>query len=973
MALKPWYNVITPREDLVAGKPLDASEFAVHLDHVRLGTAPRDYTDPQRFFHRTYLTQTLLDMAAQTIRRFSGITTETSPVFNLTTQFGGGKTHALTLLYHLASCGNKAKSFQGVDTILAKSEIDEIQNATTAIFVGTEFSSVSGRSDGDEPTRKTPWGEMAFQLGGTKGYEIVKKLDDSFIPPGGDDLRKLFDPKKSYLLLFDELLNYVSKHRNYHDLGAQFYNFLQTLTEFVRSRDNIVLAVSIPASEMEMNAEDQADYDRFKKMLDRLGKAMFMSAEKETTEIIRRRLFEWHGLPDDAKKTISEYVTWLDEHKAHLNFNIETARKQFEASYPFHPAVLSLFERKWQALPRFQQTRGVLRLLALWVSKAYNDGYKKLTKDQLITLGTAPLEDPNFRAAVFEQLGENRLEAAVTTDIAGKEESWAVRLDHEAIDGIKKSRLHKKCATVIFFESNGGQNAHGLATLPEIKLAVGDPNLDIGLVDGVIQSLLDSCYYLAAVNNKFKYSIHENLIKRFSDRKASIPPQSVNELVEIETRKVFDKGIGFEKVMFPERNNQVTDRPILSLVVLHPSKRIKDSETKLLMTDIINNYGGSARVYKSGIIFSVVEDGQALKEEAKKFLAWETIYDEASELKLEEDQRKQVKISMDSARKNLTENVWKAYKNLVLLNKANQLQTKDLGLIHSSQAKTISELFLSRLESEGEIAFEISPLFISRNWPPAYVTWSTRNLRDAFYQTPLFPRLVNPDSIKVSICKGVAEGHIAYVGKLGTKYDPFFFEKQLQPGDIEISDEMYILQAAEARKNIEPRKLSTMKIIPADVALEPRKSYSFIVKGYDQHNEEIAVGPITWKASNGKITEAGVLTVVETEGVYKVTAESNGISGSATVTVQKKDSSRASTPEIPPAPAALTKTRISWMGQIDTKKWNVFYTKVLAKFASNPNLKITVKFEVEDESASSEQKKEETKTALREMGLDENL
>lgn len=778
MALKPWYNVITPREDLVEGKPLDASEFAVHLDHVRLGTAPKDYTDPERFFHRTYLTQTLLDMSAQTIRRFSGITTETSPVFNLTTQFGGGKTHSLTLLYHLATTGNKAKKFQGVDRILTKAEIDEIKTAKVAIFVGTEFSSVTGRGDGDEPNRKTPWGELAFQIGGAKGFQQFAELDKAFIPPGGDDLNKLFDKKQPYLLLFDELLNYVSKHRNYHDLGAQFYNFLQTLTEFVRSRDNIVLAVSIPASEMEMNTEDQADYDRFKKMLDRLGKAMFMSAEKETTEIIRRRLFEWHGLPDEARKTIGEYVAWLDEHKTHLSFNTETARQQFESSYPFHPAVLSLFERKWQALPRFQQTRGVLRLLALWVAKAYNDGFKKLTKDALITLGTAPLEDPNFRAAVFEQLGENRLEAAVTTDIAGKDESWAGRLDLEAIDAIKKSRLHKKCATTIFFESNGGQTAQGLATLPEIKLSVGDPDLDIGLVDGVIQSLLDSCYYLTAVNNKFKYSIHENLIKRFSDRRASIQPPTINELVEAEIRKVFDKGHGFEKVMFPERNNQVTDRPVLSLVVMHPSKRNADAETKTFLEDIINNYGSSARVYKSGLIFCVAEDGQPIKEEAKKFLAWETIYDEALELKLDEEQRKQVKVSMDRAKKDLVENIWKAYKNVVLLNKNNQLQTKDLGLIHSSQARTISELYLSRLESEGEITNEINPMFLVRNWPPAFTAWSTKNVRDVFYQSPQFPRLINPESIKATISKGVENGYLAYTGKQGGKYEPFFLKSR---------------------------------------------------------------------------------------------------------------------------------------------------------------------------------------------------
>lgn len=973
MALKPWYNVITPREDLVEGKPLDASEFAVHLDHVRLGTAPKVYTDPERFFHRTYLTQTLLDMAAQTVRRFSGITTETSPVFNLTTQFGGGKTHSLTLLYHLAICGDKAKKFHGVNRILEKAGIDEIKSAKIAIFVGTEFSSVTGRGEEGEPIRKTPWGELAFQLGGSKGFEQFAELDNSFIPPGGDDLNKLFDREQSYLLLFDELLNYVSKHRSYHNLGAQFYNFLQTLTEFVRSRNNIVMAVSIPASELEMNAEDQADYDRFKKMLDRLGKAMFMSAEKETTEIIRRRLFDWNGLPDDARKTIGEYVNWIEEHKAHLNFNAETARQQFEASYPFHPAVLSLFERKWQSLPRFQQTRGVLRLLALWVAKSYSDGYKKSTKDLLITLGTAPLEDANFRAAVFEQLGENRLEAAVTTDIAGKAESWSTKLDNEAIDAIKKSRLHKKCATTIFFESNGGQSAQGLATIPEIKLSVGDPDLDIGLVDGVIQSLLDSCYYLTSVNNKYRYSIHENLIKRFSDRKVSIPTPIINELIESEIRKVFDKGGSFDKVMFPERNNQVTDRPVLSLVVLHPTKNINDTETKTFMEDVVFNYGNSARVYKSGIIFCVAEDGQPLKEEARKFLAWETIYDEADELKLDDDQRKQVKGSMVRAKKDLVENIWKAYKNIVLLNKGNQLQTKDLGLIHSSQAETIAKLFITRLESEGEIINEINPNFLVRNWPPAFIAWSTKNVRDAFYQSPQFPRLTQPESIKTTISKGVTNGFLAYVGKQGNKYDPFFFDQPFFAGDVEISDDMYILTSEEAKKNIEPRKLTSIKIIPSTLSVEPNKSYSYIAKGYDQHMDEINIDSIAWNTSNGSITDAGVLTVEETEGVYKITASVNEISGFAVVTVQKKDDTKPPVPGTPTPSQTPIQTKINWSGQIDTKKWNVFYTKVLAKYVSNPNLKITINFEVDDDSPGGEQKKEETKTALREMGLDENL
>ena len=177
MNLKPWHTIISPREDLREGKPLDASEFAVHLDHVRSGKAGEDYTNPERFFHRTYLTESLLDLAAQAIRRWNGITVETSPIFNLSTQFGGGKTHSLTLLYHLALGGDKANKWTGVDRILKKAEVASIPTAKTAIFVGTEFSSMNGRGNEGEPIRFTPWGELAFQIGGKEGFALLEKND----------------------------------------------------------------------------------------------------------------------------------------------------------------------------------------------------------------------------------------------------------------------------------------------------------------------------------------------------------------------------------------------------------------------------------------------------------------------------------------------------------------------------------------------------------------------------------------------------------------------------------------------------------------------------------------------------------------------------------------------------------------------------------------------------------------------------
>lgn len=70
--LKPWYKVVTPREDLREGKPLDASEFAVHLDQVRDNRAPGDYQDLERFFERTCMTENLAGLAAEAVLKTEG-------------------------------------------------------------------------------------------------------------------------------------------------------------------------------------------------------------------------------------------------------------------------------------------------------------------------------------------------------------------------------------------------------------------------------------------------------------------------------------------------------------------------------------------------------------------------------------------------------------------------------------------------------------------------------------------------------------------------------------------------------------------------------------------------------------------------------------------------------------------------------------------------------------------------------------
>ena len=710
MTLKPWYKVVTPREDLREGKPLDAAEFAVHLDQVREGRAPDDYKVPERFFERTYLTQGLKSFSAEVIRRLSGEKTETSAIFHMITQFGGGKTHGLTLLYHLTKHGPAAEKWSGVRRILEAAGTSSIPKAATAVFVGTEFDTIRGRGGDDgTPLRKTPWGEIAFQLGGEKAFSVVAEHDLQMTAPAGDVIRKFLPKEKPCLILIDELVNFISRNRK-SGMAGQLYNFIQNLCEQARGVDRVVLCVSIPSMLIEMTSDDIADFERYSKMLERLGKAVILSAEGETSEIIRRRLFEWGGIPDDAKKAASAYSEWVIEHRHQVPqwFPIDQAREAFLDTYPFHPMVLSVFERKWQGLPRFQRTRGILRLLALWVSKAYQEGFKGAHRDPLIGLGTAPLEDPFFRAATFEQLGEDKLEGPVTTDICGKKDSHAIRLDAEAVDSIKKNRLHRKVATTIFFESNGGQ-IHAEATVPEIRLAVAEPEVDIGNVETVLEALETSSYFLSIDKNRYRFSLSPNLNKILADRRASIQPSKIDERLRSEIQTVFSAGSGVERIYFPEKSGQIPDRAVLTLVVLSPDQNMQDKKTLGLVESMTREYGSSARTFKSGLIWAIPDSDASLREEARKVLAWEDIRDEVDELRLDDTQKRQLGENLKKSQRDLKECVWRSYKNIGLLNKDNTFRVADWGLVHSSAAENMLTFILNRLRQDGEVEKDISP------------------------------------------------------------------------------------------------------------------------------------------------------------------------------------------------------------------------------------------------------------------------
>ncbi len=64
---------------------------------------------------------------------------------------------------------------------------------------------------------------------------------------------------------------------------------------------------------------------------------------------------------------------------------------------------------------------------------------------------------------------------------------------------------------------------------------------------------------------------------------------------------------------------------------------------------------------------------------------------------------------------------------------------------------------------------------------------------------------------------------------------------------------------------------------------------------------------------------------------------------------------------------------LKWTGEVPSQKWMNFYTKVLSRFAASKGLKLTVSVETSRDEAISTQKLEETKVALRELGLKDDV
>lgn len=811
--LTPWYEVIKPRDEVKKGRSFNPDEFAIHLEQVVAGSAPLDYRDATQFFSRTVFTRALKDHLGMVLRRMAGKTEDTAPVFTLVTQFGGGKTHTLTAIYHMAKSPAACERDEGVRRLLFESGVSRIPEAAVAVLVGNAWD--------PKPGRETVWMDIAHQLAGERGIAALGP-EARNAPPGTEALQEVFRlAGKPVVILFDEVLNLINRHRDTQGakFAEHFHAFIQNLVVAMTGTTNCVAMISLPRSQVEMTEHDERWQEKITKVVKRVAKDLIANDEGEIAEVVRRRLFDEIDprKKNDVEETAKAYTEWCFKNKDRLppewtsgDATIEAKakdylRSRFIACYPFHPATLTVFQRKWQALPQYQQTRGTLAMLAQWVSQVYREGWEDARTEPLIHLGSAPLHVQTFKATVLGQLGEPRLDGAIVADVTA-ENSHAKTLDAD-----KKNELqyiHKRVGTVIFFESSGGMREK-VARLPEIRFAVGTPDLSTTTIESAAAQLESRAYYLRKHGKDgYRFGFKPTLRKVVGDRRASLDEEKEVKATEREAvKKEFQKGATIPVIFFPSDASAIGDPTKLTLVLMDPDRPFTPSARRDLSEWTRFRSKDNPRLHPGALVWCLKKEGRELRDKVEDLLAWQQVKKEvrSGELKgeFEDADLEGIDAEIRRADEAMREEVWAAYRHVLVYDpgESDKVFAIDLGAGHMSAKETLVGRALSALISEGRLNETAGVQLLVRSWPPAFKhqgAWPLSELRKAFLDGSL-TRVIDTDkSLRDAIQKGVAGGDLGLASMAGGTPTHVWYKSDVGPEEITFEAGLVLLTKAKA-------------------------------------------------------------------------------------------------------------------------------------------------------------------------------
>jgi len=777
--LSSWRDIITPHYDVATGQFVQA-EFAANLYDVWSGNAPDEYQDPISFYRRTYLTEGLRDLLTRAARRLAG--TGGDPVVDLQTNFGGGKTHSLIALYHLAGEVSPAE-LAGVGEMLAGEGLELPEGINRAVFVGQWESPADPSVKSDGTKVNTIWGEIAYQLGGVDGYAIVKASDLAGKSPGGAKLQELLRRYGPAIILIDEWVAYARQlppdpEQNEvlaaGDFDTQF-TFAQALTEAAAAVENVVVLIALPTSDIEMGGEQGKDaWKRLRNVVGRSAAQWQPATSDESFEIVRSRLFD--PIPEKhyrARDRVLEafWQLYKDESK---DFPSETKEKTYlermRKSYPIHPELFDRLFQDWSTLDKFQRTRGALRLMAEVISNLWRNEDRNL----LIMPGTLPMSHAPLVSELKRYLDDG-WDPVIKGDVDGPD-SLPSRLDSENKQ-LGRISAARRVARTIYMGSAPRPAGNRGVDVKRVVLGCVQPGEQPGKFTDALKHLSNESTHLYGEGSQYWYQLQPNVNRVATERAETISDYDADE----EVGRRLQKSAGRQRYpfvsvpIFPVGPGDVDDSDEgVSLVILpieqEHVRKDKHSPAIRAAEVILGQRSAGPRQHGNLLVFLAVvgKRVEELRQAARFYLSWKSIDDEWELLNLSSHQRNQAAAKLKDASQTVDSRINEAFQYILTPHKQAGTRKNDWqeSKISRSGHGSLPERVAARLKSEEQLIDSYSGVRVRMDLDgksgAGVSLWSSRGdktlgeLWSTYSKFTYMPRLANFGVLATAISNGTA-------------------------------------------------------------------------------------------------------------------------------------------------------------------------------------------------------------------------
>jgi predicted AAA+ superfamily ATPase len=644
--MKPWREIIVPHPDVLNGT-FQQSEFAADITAVRTGRATPEYGDAKAFYERTFITEGMGRLLSQVAQRLNGKGGE--PVIQLQTAFGGGKTHTMLAVYHLASRQCQLGDLMGVPALLDQIGLLDVPQAQIAVLDGTAHAPGQPWQQGRQ-TIRTLWGELAWQLGKADGYKMVKEADESGTSPGKEVLVELLSRFAPCVILMDELVVYIRQFVESQALSGGTYDsnlsFIQSLTEAAKLVPNAVVLASLPESENQAGGQRGVSALKALEAIFNRVQALWKAvAPEEAFEIVRRRLFEQIK---DAKARDQVCRAFADAYVAEgSKVPQETQEARYYdrmlQSYPIHPEVFAQLYEEWTTIEGFQRTRGVLKLMAKVIYRLWQDD----NKDLMILPSSLPLYDGGARNELIYYL-EPGWDPVVDRDIDGaRAETTLLETKETRFGSVQAAR---RVARTVFFSSapSSVSTRPGTRGIDRARVLLGclQPGQASSLYSDALHRLADQLHYMSSSGDKaqdgtrYWFDTRANLRREMEERKQRFDDKNEvrGRMAEIVKRLAAGASF-FDGTHIFTPHSDVPDDSALRLVVLGPEQFYSKEEPRMAneaVLDYVRNNGAKPRYRGNRLLFLAPDHGALarLRDCIRMALAWGSIVDDVSGMRL---------------------------------------------------------------------------------------------------------------------------------------------------------------------------------------------------------------------------------------------------------------------------------------------------------------------------------------------------